>query len=177
MKDSTMKKVEFVTNISLITVALIISVILVRKGFMGEQERPDSQRGPTAGTHISLPGVDWGNHKKNILLIVSTRCSFCSGSAGFYRQLADEISRNKDSRLIALLPQEEAEGNKYLNELKVPVEEVLQLKPDSIAVSGFPTIILVNSRGIVEEAWVGQLPSDQESEVLSRLKCEDCGST
>lgn len=176
MKDSTMKKVELVTNITLITVALLVSIILVKKVFLGEQ-RPDSRRGPTAGTQISLPGVDWASHRKNILLVISTECSFCSGSAPFYQKLADEISRNKDARLIALLPQEEAEGRNYLNELKVPVEEVLHLKPDSIAVSGFPTIILVNNQGIVEEAWVGQLPADQESEVLSRLRCEDCGST
>ncbi len=177
MKDSTMKRVEFVTNISLITVALLISVILIKKGFWGDSERPDSRRGPTTGTLISLPGVEWANHRKTILLVISTECSFCSGSAPFYRQLADEISRNRDARLIALLPQERTEGKNYLTELKVPVEEVLQLMPDSIIISGFPTILIVDSKGIVEDAWVGQLAPDQESEVLSRLKCEDCGST
>jgi hypothetical protein len=175
MKDSIIKKAEIASNISIVVVALIVTLVLVKKSFFNGSQPSDSSPAPVAGTALSFPGVDWNSHRKNLLLVMSTQCRFCSESAPFYRRLADEATRNKDARLIAFLPQEVAEGRKYLSEMNVPVAEVFRLTPDSIATRGFPTLVLVDGKGVVKETWVGQLTPNQESDVLNRLKCEDCG--
>jgi len=42
-------------------------------------------------------------------------------------------------------------------------------------VQGTPTLILVNGKGEVEQSWPGKLPSEQETEVLKRIRKENGG--
>jgi hypothetical protein len=57
-----------------------------------------------------------------------------------------------------------------LSGLGVEINEIKQLTPGAIRVQGTPTILLVNNAGVVTEEWLGKLPPEKESEVLSRLR-------
>jgi hypothetical protein len=176
MKDAFVKRTETVANIAVILLTVGVIVVLVKNHVHGDRARSAGPRAPAAGAKISLPDIEWADYPKNLLLVISTQCRFCSDSAPFYRRLMNEAGLRKDTRVIALLPQEAAESRRYLTELNVPVAEVLPLS-DSLDVTGSPTLILVDGHGVVRDTWLGQLDSDKESELLKRLMCEECGDS
>src|SRR5436190_19578106 len=98
-------RVEVVTNLSIIVVALIDAVVLLKTYLIrppgqssidakpsvvtapaSENQRRDLPKGPAEGTQITLPDVDWGGSNQTILLALSNQCHFCSESAPFYQR-------------------------------------------------------------------------------------------
>jgi hypothetical protein len=162
------KKVEMLANISIIVVASLLVIVLVKVYLRKPVLTPDI---PTAqqtavGTKLSLPGVDWGQAGQTIVLAISNTCHFCSESAGFYQRLALEKAKHDGLRMIAVLPQEESEGRAYLSGLGVNVDDVKQMPLDAIGVTGTPTLFLVDRAGVVKTSWIGKLTKEKEEEVV-----------
>jgi hypothetical protein len=171
MSINPFKKAEITINVAMVVVAVLLGGALVKRYFFtasnGIENRNDTPP-IVSGTRISLSGVDWGKNGKTLLVVVSSGCHFCSDSAAFYRRLLHEVEGSQ-VRLVAVLPQQIDEAKAYLTSLNVPIDEVRQAPLSSLGVSGTPTLILVDSKGVVTESWLGKLPPDKESEVVSRL--------
>ena len=168
--NSLSKKLELIANVAIIVVALLLGAVLVKRYLLPQTTNAravDARIQP--GTRLSLPGMEWGRSDKTLLLVLSTQCHFCTESAPFYQRLAREQSRVGRARLVAVLPQSVAEAQKYLGEHGIAVDEVRQLSPDAVGAAGTPTLIMLDSAGSVVESWVGKLPPDKESEVITRL--------
>lgn len=120
------------------------------------------------GQALALPNVDWANNGRTLILALSTTCHFCTESGPFYQRLVKE--RGGNTRLIAVLPQAVSDGKNYLDRLGVSVDEVQQASLSSINIRGTPTLLLVNGKGVVVQEWVGRLPTEQETEVLSKVR-------
>jgi thioredoxin-related protein len=169
------KRVELLTNVAIITVAILLCVVLVKR-YLLTPDAPAEAKPLAAGEKISLADVDWQKGRQTLLIVLSQGCHFCAESVPFYQRLAKEARSRGDIQLVAVLPQSPEEGQKYLDDLGVPIKEVKQAPLSAIKVRGTPTLILVDGKGMVVDAWVGKLPSDQEAEVLSKLQCDACGS-
>ena len=76
----------------------------------------------------------------------------------------------KSLKTVAVLPQPVAEAEQYLNGEDVPVDQVKQATMADIGVRGTPTMLLVNSKGVVTKVWVGKVQPEQEQEVLTALR-------
>jgi hypothetical protein len=167
------KRVELFANVAIILVAISLVVVLAKRFvFTGptHNQPPDSPQ-PNIGAKLSLPDMDWSKSNKNLLLVVSESCKYCTESAPFYQRLVQERAQRESFHLTAILPQPVSDGRKYLNGLGVSIDDVKQLSPEAaIRIRGTPTLLLVNSAGIVTDEWVGKLPSEKEAEVLSRLQ-------
>lgn len=162
------RTIELTTNIAIITVAVLLSIVLV-KNYLLSGPGPDGPNAPPTvptGTKISLQDVNWAAQKKTMLLVLSDTCRFCTESADFYKKLAQERAKHDDRRIIAVLPQEVGAGQAYLNKLGVSVDEVRQSQLSDIGVRATPTLILVDDKGVVTGSWVGKLPAENEAEVL-----------
>jgi thioredoxin-related protein len=166
------KRIELIANIAIIVVALLIGVFTVKRYLLPTSQpiQPEVESGVKTGVKLTLPAVDWEKNRQTLLLVLSKGCRFCTESAAFYQQLARQRGDRQNVRLVAVLPQEISEGQKYLSELGVTVDEIRQALPSALGARGTPTLILVNSAGLVTDSWVGKLPSDKESEVLNRLQ-------
>jgi thiol-disulfide isomerase/thioredoxin len=167
MKNWT-RKLEIGANIAIIMVAVLMGIVLVKKYLLTDHTEPAPE--VVAGTKVSLPGVDWSKNGQTLLVVLQKGCHFCAESAPFYQRLARETSERRQVHLVAVLPQEVSEGKQYLDEMKVPIEEVKQAAPSSLGVRGTPTLILVNNSGVVVDVWQGKLLADDESKVLTRLQ-------
>lgn len=101
-----------------------------------------------------------------MILAISSTCHYCTESAPFYKKLAQEKA---STRLVAIMPQSSDEGRHYLEKLEIVVDEVRQLPSDRIGVEGTPTLLLLDSSGIVRQEWIGKLTPEREQSVLSAL--------
>jgi hypothetical protein len=164
------KRIEIGANIAIIAVAGLLGFVLVKNYLIAKpQEKTDIAESASQpkNTRISLPDVDWSKNGQTLVLAVSSACHFCTESGPFYQQLAKTHGR---TRLLAVLPQPVEEGRRYLDKLNVTVDEIKQSSLDSIDVRGTPTLLLVNSEGVVTNTWIGKLQAEQEAEVLSKAK-------
>jgi hypothetical protein len=123
------KKIQTLSNIAIIIVALLFGAGLVNRYFLSA---PPSKQSVTEskslkpGTKLSLSGSDWSKSSKTLVLALSTTCRFCTESIPFYQKLAQQRAGHNDVRLIALMPQGVDEAQHYLNEHKISVDEIRQ---------------------------------------------------
>jgi len=68
-----------------------------------------------------------------------------------------------------VLPQPVNEARSYLDNLGVQIAVVEQAPLASVGVTATPTLIMVNSEGVITDSWIGQLPPELEKEVISKL--------
>ena len=166
------KRVELVANVAIILVAIALVVVLAKRFIFnaGNENQANETIQSNVGAKLSQPDIDWSKSNKNLILILSNTCRFCTESAPFYKRLVQEQTQRGTFYLTALFPQPVSDGQKYLHELGVDINEIKQLSPGAIRIRGTPTVLLVNSAGVVTEEWLGKLPPDKENEVLSRLQ-------
>ena len=118
-----------------------------------------------------MPDINWLDQPKTLIVALQASCRFCNESAPFYKRLI-ENTKNKNIKLVAVLPTDLEESKAHLNKFGLSELEVRQASLDSIQVEGTPTLLLVNSKGEVTDYWVGKLPPHKETEVLNKLTSE-----
>lgn len=183
------RKIQLLSNIAIIVIAILLSVITVKLFFPATlpvsttgvpKANSTSDRGSTLaeisaktstplGKTFPLDNIDWKSNQKTLVLYISTTCRYCNESSPFYKRLVDKYSNDKSVKILAVLPQTVDESKTHLNSLGVGIVDVYSARLSSIGVSATPTILLVNDSGIVLEYWRGKLTNEKETEVLNRL--------
>ena len=175
------RKIELAANTLIIVVCAALLFTFVQKYYpfnappasrKSAQAQARASSGPDlpkVGDKVSLAGFDWSKSNKNVLLVLQKGCHFCSESAGFYRNLIRQ-TKDKGVNIVAVLPQTKDEAEGYLRDLSISGIEVRQSLLDSLLVAGTPTIIVANDKGEITDVWLGKLPAEKESEVISKLQ-------
>lgn len=180
MRGRLVDRVELIANFAIIVVALIAGAALVKRYLTAGPVHTNNGssgtvRKPLPGTRVSLSDVDWKTTRRTLVLALSTGCHFCTESAPFYRNIADRAAGRSDFRLIGVFPPNtKTDGEKYLQELGVRVQEIKEAPLSAIGATGTPTLVLVDSNGSVVDSWLGRLPPEKESELLNRFTCDTC---
>jgi len=156
---------DMASSIAILCVCVLIGIIGVRK-YLHSESLPSTDL-PHKGTQIELAGIDWGAANRTLVLTLSTQCHFCNESSDFYRRLAPAAIAAKIP-LVAVFPQsrEEARAHWISEHLSTQGLEFVQVPSGRLPISGTPTLILVDHKGVVLRAWVGKLPPSGEAEVI-----------
>jgi hypothetical protein len=164
------QKIELTANILIIVVAVLLIGVIAQRYFLSPAPVPGHppRVQPTVGTKIKLSDTDWSGRPKTLILALQKDCHFCTESAPFYKRLQESV-RDKNVRMVAVLPGRTEESTSYLNQLGLTNLEVKQAPLDTLQTSGTPTLILVNDKGEVTHFWVGRLRADKENEVINQL--------
>jgi len=166
--DKPYKRINLTLNLAIILVVILIGVVIAKNYLRPARSAPAHR--DFHGMKVNLPGVDWSQNEQTLLLVLDEKCRFCTESAPLYQRLTQSMATNSRVRLIAVLPQDVAASRQYLHNLNVPIEEVRKSSLDAIGVQVTPTLILVNGKGEVMEAWAGKLSTEEETEVLKRIE-------
>ena|SRR6185295_10264260 len=165
------KRAELYANIAIVIVAILLSVVLVKRFILNSNEpsSPAAADQLSSGDKVPLQ-TEWVKSGKTVLLVLQKGCHYCTESAPFYQRLIKETANRSDVKLIALLPQSVTEGKQYLNEIGVSIDDIRQVSPSQIKVGGTPTLVIVNENGVAVDVWKGKLSPEGEAQVLSKLK-------
>jgi len=97
--------------------------------------------------------------------VLRSDCPFCDQSKPFYEQLA---KRDRTGvQIVVAAPRGDADIESYRPVLEP--DSIVFVEPGVLPVSGTPTLLLVDSDGLVEAAWIGLLGSDRQKEVLTAV--------
>jgi hypothetical protein len=161
------RKIELAANVAIIVVAIGIGVVLIRASYLrASRPQPDQI---VVGSTFALEGVDWEKNQRTLFIALKPGCPFCASSAAFYRSLSSGFNPQRKPHLVALVPEETPNANDYPKELAIVVDEIRQTSMAKAKIAGTPTLVLVNSAGVVEKVWPGKLSSSQEKEVVDYL--------
>lgn len=163
------RKVELLSNIGIIIVAILLGDVFINRYLLPAFVKPETAESVRIkpGMKLLLSGVDWSKSDKTLLMVLSTNCHFCTDSAPFYQQIAQQKTGRGDVRLITILPQNVSESQQYLSAHGIAVDEIRQPTRDAVYAKATPTLIIVDRTGSVIQSWVGKLPAEKEAEVMS----------
>jgi hypothetical protein len=161
------KRLDLIANIAVIVTSIALLGFLGNQWWESHHASQSPQAGALIGTTVHLPGVDFPQHGKTLLIAVSSNCHFCQESQPFYRQLAKTASLK--THLVIVLPMPQSEAESYVHSSIAPSLQVVSAPLDTMGVRGTPTLLLVDSHGKVEKAWVGKLDDAGQKQVQSQL--------
>jgi len=163
MNRKTIKaNIEVATNLAVLFLAVILLSIgavvwLVKPA--GPKLSAGLQKGKAFGQGLN---VDYSLSDHTLLIALNASCSHCQASIPLFRKVMTAHNQNYGStQLVALFPDAEKEVAQYLQQNQLSVRSVADLQLDSFQISSTPTMVLVDSRGLITDFRSGML-SDQE---------------
>lgn len=155
--------VEVAANVVIVVLGLVITVVIVHN-------YSSSGRSRTAALIGKVPvvdGVDWTRSKKTLILAVSERCHWCISSVPFYKRLKQ--MRRKDVRIVAVMAEPAVTNRDFAADASTFADQVIRMPLIKFGVGSTPTLLLVNSRGLVTDEWVGALDDEAQAKVLDEI--------
>lgn len=169
MDSKLHQRIELVTNVAIIIVAVLFGYFLIQNFLFSKQSpQPQAPKDIAKGTKINLSNIDWVSNQKTLLLVMQKGCHFCTESMPFYKTLVQRASE-KGVKVIAVLPNSLEESTGYLTDNGLQIQDVRQTSLSSVDVQGTPTLILLNEKGEVSNSWIGKLLPNKEQEVIGQL--------
>lgn len=168
-----MKKLELISYVAIIIVCAIASVNLIGQRF--EKPRPSSAQleRSLVGTRLSLGEIPWSKAKVTLVLAMSSHCVFCAQSLPLYRKL--NVLANSAARpfsLVVVCPDATSDISSYLSANAISPARVLHADLRSLGITGTPTLLLVDSSGVVRKVFAGRLADSREQELLHLLSLQ-----
>jgi thioredoxin-related protein len=118
-------------------------------------------------TLAPLEGYNWSSYPKTLVIAIRRGCPYCDASMPFYRQLGEQERSNMiRAHVLVVMPNDASSGGSLLSKYDVEVQTIFSQRLGALKVAGTPTVLLVDSSGRIERAWVGQLPPTAEKEVM-----------
>lgn len=165
------RKLELISNATFLCLAILIGGTLVRDHLIANTTSRGVQR-ELVGRTLSLDGINWKSNHKTVILVLSPTCGYCRASAPFYQKLSSQ-RKAREFKLVAVLPTSVEQSTAYLaDDLKIPTDQILQVLPTRLNITGTPTLLIVNDEGRIVKAWKGQLPPPIEREVFNNLQSQ-----
>lgn len=164
------KILEIASNLAIVLVVALLGVFVFQRNFDRPiKPSPGMSDFIKPGSRLAFSGLDWGKSDRNLLLVLSANCRFCTESSTFYRRIVAQNDDSSKLRILAVFPQETNEAKQFLIQNEITVDAVVSASPAELMVKGTPSLLLVDSTGIVQKTWVGKIPPEKEPEVLSTI--------
>ncbi|MBX6361663.1 MAG: hypothetical protein IRZ03_16480 [Acidobacterium ailaaui] len=165
--------IEITTNLVLLVVTcLILWLFFTHRDLFLHKSAQASDVSILKGKVLAAPyGYDWKKYDETLVLALRYGCRFCRQSMPFYQRLSQmEKDKQLHAHLLVVMPDSKDTVGAELKIAGINADSIFGQPLSSISVSGTPTLLLVDSAGRVEDAWVGQLQPQQEQEVIEKLK-------
>lgn len=165
-----MTKLEKVTQFVLITVCLVSLGVLVKNGLFAAAADPpgmDQLENRLIGrSEPTLPVSLWKGSQRSVVVLLSSDCHFCSESMPLYQKLSSMRKQGGGFSLLAVGREEPNTLRDYLIQNKIGVDGIVQAPAGFATVKFTPAVFVVDSRGAVQEAFLGKLNSAHEKKLL-----------
>jgi len=174
MASTARRLLENIINVAVVFALLIVVFLayrtLIRPRLLSRNAAAVlNQANPKVGDFVSIGGRPLVHQKGGLIFVIRQGCIFCSESMPFYRDLVKAHVPTEPS-LIFLMPGSKEANITYLKSNLGTEEDVRIYNPNSLHVSGTPTLVLLDSSSHIQKVWVGKLSPSQELEVETTLK-------
>lgn len=162
---------EVASNV-VVLVAALAFVGTVGWNYFNRAQAAPLQSGLSKGdTFPRLASVNYGDSKKTVIVVMSSRCHFCQESVPFYKHLAELRSGapGQSFQLAAVFPESADAVRQYIERNQLNFDATAPANLRDLQIAGTPTVIVVDGSGRVLDFWVGKLTPEAEQEVITTL--------
>jgi hypothetical protein len=161
------KKLEFLVNLALLTTCILASALLIQK-LLSRQQASVRDAPAVLKTGDPLPGswkVQLNAKGATLVAVVRSTCHFCTESMPFYKELA----AGPAVRFVVVSDEPATVTRAYLATHDIRAAQIVSAPPSALGVSGTPTVLAVDSRGVIRAREVGKLFADKQRQIISVL--------
>lgn len=160
-------------------VALAVVAVWHAVGTRAERPRSPRQFPPAirVGTQLNFPGVDWSPASRHVVMRLSTSCQACNNSVGFYAAISEQIARKDTAQLTVVTTESEGPVRRWLVRSGIQPTRIVHVADASAY--GFllaPTLLLLDSSGLVTDVVIGEATPADETLLLRRLSANEGSS-
>lgn len=121
---------------------------------------------------LSVPpiGIDWSSAPRTLVLVVRSTCPACEKSTGFYARLAAQLAAANVPLRVVSEETTEVVGAWLAGASINPVAVTPRTDLATLGLVATPTLLLVDSSGVVTDIWVGVLSKEDEVALDQRLR-------
>lgn len=166
------RKLEVITNLAVLLVCVAILVALFRVGAMAHL--PGSRRQPTQVTVLEQGQIFRAASALHItgrpalVLALNTNCHFCAESLPFYRRLRDVGQDATAPPIIMIFPNSRPEVQAFLKDFDSASPSAFAEQDfTDFGISGTPTVVWLDAKGVIRRMWIGKLSADEEREIMN----------
>jgi len=152
---------------------IVTATVVYRRLTRVKLKPPDEAGMLLVGSPLSLP-LDWTSKKQTLLMAIDDSCPHCTESGSLYQRLAAEASKN-GTYTVVLVKGPVDQARIFLRDNSVTVNDVRQVSFEQVGLFAVPAFICVDSHGIIRGIWVGALDTNEESDLVERLRNTDGG--
>jgi len=154
---------DVVTTLAIITVCALLAYTLLHN------------RQPSPATSASLKGMqlpvlteyDWNANPRTLALAIRKGCHFCEESLPFYEHLSELQAEHKlRAHILVITPDEAAVAQEMLRTARINADSATGEQLDQLHVTGTPTIMLVDTHGRIQQAWIGKQTPKGEEQII-----------
>jgi hypothetical protein len=163
---------EILTNVAMVGLAVLVVGVYAH----ARMSRPAQSAVPVAAPtppyqdgeilNEKLDGVPLATKPETLLVVVQSRCKFCTASMPFYERLSR--SAHGGTQIVVLTQEEAAIGRAYVSSHGFVPDAVVSI-PEFARIHSTPTVILTDATKTVRRIWTGKLSAASEAEVLATL--------
>lgn len=163
---------EIVANIAIVGIVVVVvgTYAHARMSRPTQPAAPPTETSPPyrTGDVLSekLDAVRLAAKPATLLVVVQSRCKFCTASMPFYERLAK--SAHAQTQIVVLTQEEAAIGRAYVSSHGFEPDAVVSI-PEFARIHSTPTVILTDATKTVRRIWTGKLSAGSEAEVLAAL--------
>jgi hypothetical protein len=157
-------RVDTVVNVAILFTCVVMSTAVIYRWTVSPTSRAPQLREIKVGDSAeALPGVSYAA-PLTLVMYVRSSCHFCTESMSFYHSLT--AGRFNDVKIIAVSPEDVSVTQKYLHDHDVVTDQVVSHRG---RIGGTPTLVGVDSKGIVRRVWAGAQTTSGEQEIRAAL--------
>ena len=163
---------EVVTNVAIVGLVVLVvgTYVHARMSRPAQSATTTTEVTPPyrAGEVLSekLDAVALAAKPETLLVVVQSRCKYCTASMPFYERLSQGVHAR--TQIVVLTQEEAAIGHAYVSSHGFEPDAVVSI-PDFARIHSTPTVILTDATKTVRRIWTGRLSANGEAEVLAAL--------
>lgn len=172
MRDPSRRGTRFdvVVNMAILVTCGVMTAAVIQRwsvapGDPGHEAR-DVGRISVGDAGEQLPGVSYSDAPLSLVLYLRSSCHYCTESMPFYRTLTEAPHRGR-VKFVAVSAEDEEVTRTYLDHYGVVVDRVASYRG---RVRATPTLVAVDSAGIVNHVWIGKQPAQGQQEILKAVQ-------
>ena len=167
-----MSKLERTTHILLIIVSLAGLAALFRHEFFPAGSGPRRSGPVLVGRRLSVPGINLQQNPPLALVVaVRSDCHFCIESLPFYREVDRQRRIGRTPVPLFFVSTEPIERLRaFVDGAELSPDGIISVDFRTLGISATPTFAVVDSAGIVKQAFYGKLSEQDAQELLTVIK-------
>jgi hypothetical protein len=132
----------------------------------GRPGPPSAQMLALGSKMPELPEISWREAKRTLVIVTQSTCPYCERSTAFWKRLVTARDEQRSPlKIVAVSSDNVNTTREYLAVHDVTVDAFASAV---LAVRGTPSLLLVDSQGLVLQSWMGMPPSPAAEDEIIR---------